>query len=339
MKKIFTAILIILVLAIAIFIGTIIQPKILTIGKKTTADKKVYKVALIYAGGAYEQAIIGLKDGLKNFGYSEGNNIEYISKDVQGDMNQVNSSALEMIELKPSAFYTVATPVTTQAWKTIGNKFPIVFNIVGDPIGAGFAKNYSSSGTNLTGCSNISAELSGKRLEIFKEAFPNLKKVVTFYDPTNAFSLLSIDNTRKAASTLGINLVEKQTKDLADLNSALSLIKAGEYDGIYITPDAMVVSKIELVISKALELGIPTMGHEETLAQKGVTITYGANFYQLGVQCASVIDAVLKGKQPQSIAIQVPKKLDIIINSHNLDLIKATITPEILGRSDKILSQ
>ena len=334
------AIIIIALLAffvLAVFIWAKYQSGIIIKNKQALNEQRIYKVGVVYAGGAYEQALAGLKEGLKNLGYIDGTNIVYIVKDVQGNMDAVQPAIADILKENPDLVYTISTPVTTQAWKAVGNNLPIVFNIVGDPIGAGFAKSYSSSETNLTGCSNISAELSGKRLEIFKDAFPNINKVVTFYNPGNSFSMLSISNSRKASQGVGVELAEMQTKDVAELESALNSIKPGEYDGIYITPDAMVVSKVELIVKKANELGIPTMGHEETLAQKGVAVTYGANFYQLGSQCSSVVDLILKGKRPGNIAIQIPKKLDIVINESTLGLLKTTTTPEILGRTDKII--
>jgi putative ABC transport system substrate-binding protein len=300
-------------------------------------SKKIYKVGIVYAGGVYEQAIVGMEKKLKEEGFIEGDNINYIVKNIEGDMETVNKAVIDIMKENPDLIYTISTPVTTKVWKEAGKDLPIVFNIVGDPIGAGFAKDYKSSGTNLTGCSNSSAELSGKRLGTFIDAFPNIKKVVTVYDPNNAFSALSISSTKSAAQILGVTLTELRIKSINDLDSILASINPGEYDGFYITPDASVVSKIDKVIRRAQELNIPTMGHEGSLAEKGATITYGANFYQLGYQCGSIVIAVLREKEPKGIPIQTPRKLEIVINqksSHELGLFPS---PEVLGRADKIL--
>lgn len=298
---------------------------------------RFHKIGVVYAGGSYDQAFLGLKEGLAERGYKENDKIKYEVKDVKGNLNEVKNAVDELMYDRVDVIYAISTPVTKSVWNIVKNKIPIVFNIVGDPIGGGFAASYSSSGSNLTGCSNMSAELSGKRLEIFKEAFPALKKVVTFYNPDNAFSLLSIANTRKATSGIGVYLSEVLVKDAKELSNALATITPAQYDGIYLTPDAMVISNADMVIQRSLELGIPVMGHEVSLAEKGVTLIYGADFYKLGVQCSEVMEMVLKGQDPKDVPIQIPKEFILVINTKNAAQIKLYPTQEILRRSDRLI--
>jgi len=300
-------------------------------------EEKIYKVAIVLLGGAYQEAVDGLIDELQNLGYAENENVFYYIKDTQGDKEAVGPATEELLQENPDLFYTVSTPVTTKVRDLVGDQLPIVFNIVGDPIGAGFAKSFSSPETNLTGCSNLSAGLSGKRLEVFKEAFPGLKRVITFYDPENTFSQLSIINTQEAAPKLGIEVTEVFVENIDDLEEALVVLEPGEYDGIYITPDAMVISRIELVVERAKDLGLPIMGHVETLAEKGVTITYGANFYKLGIQCASTVYYVLNGQKPQGIPLQTPRELNTVVNLKSAQETGVVVSPEILGKADIII--
>jgi putative tryptophan/tyrosine transport system substrate-binding protein len=304
---------------------------------KISKTEKIYKVGVVMTGGAYQQALDGLKKGLEGKGFREGQNLSFLVKDTRGNNDILESVIKELVAEKPDIIYSISTPVTTQVLKISGKQLPIVFNIVGDPIGAGFAKSYPMPETNLTGCSNLSAELSGKRLEIFKEAFPNIKKVVTFYNPDNAFSKISIENVRKSAPLLNIEVKEVFTKDKDELSKALADIKDGEFDGIFITPDAIVVSNADLIIKRSLELKLPTMGHEQTLAEKGVILTYGANFYNMGVQCASIAASILSGQSPQTTPIITPDKLDIVVNQKNLELMGLTISEKIPKEADKII--
>lgn len=304
---------------------------------QTFKEKRNYVIGVIHSGGAYQEALDGLQNELKNKGFVDGENLTFIVKNTGGSTQIDEATIKDILSKNPDVIYSISTPITSQVQKIVGNGVPIVFNIVGDPIGSGFVKNYSSPGTNLTGCSNLSAELSGKRLEIFKKAFPNIQSVVTFYNPENSFSLISIENTRKAAEALKIKLTEIKVKDKGELEKNLAQIGANEYGGIYITPDAMVVSNADVVVKKASELKIPTMGHEETLAEKGVTLTYGANFYRLGIQCASVVSDILEGQEPQNIPVRTPNKLDITINSKSTSDIKIEVSSEIQNMADKII--
>lgn len=304
---------------------------------KSPEEDKTYKIAVVLLGGAYSQALNGLKDEMKGLGYLEGKNIFYDVKDTKGDQKAIGQAVEELLKESPNLFYTISTPVTSKVWEIVKDRLPIVFNIVGDPVGAGLAASLSSSKNNLTGCSNLSAMLSGKRLEIFKEAFPYMKNTVTFYDPDNKFSQISINNTREAVPKLGVKVEEVPVKTVDDLAAALAALKPGQYDGIFLTPDAMVISKVELVVARAIELGLPVMGHEETLAEKGVTIIYGADFYQLGVQCAPTVLYVLRGQKPQDIPIQSPKQLYMVINLKTIQESNLIVSPEIMGKADKVI--
>ena len=305
--------------------------------KKTPGTERTYKVGVVMTGGAYQQALDGLKKGLEGKGYFEGRNVAYLVRDTRGSTDAVRPVTEELLGENPDVIYSISTPVTTQVSKIAGDRFPIVFNIVGDPVGAGFVKSYSTPGANLTGCSNRSAELSGKRLEIFKEAFPAIKKVITFYNPENKFSQISIENTREAAKILGVELGEVFVKDKEELAKALSQIQESQSDGIYITPDAMVVSNVDIIIKRSLEIKLPTMGHEQTLAEKGVTLTYGANFFRMGTQCASSVASVLSGQKPEGIPVVTPDKLEIAVNLKNINAMGQKIVEKVLKEADQVI--
>lgn len=302
-----------------------------------TTERKVYKVGVISPGGAYSEAFEGLRDGLTHLGYADGTNVSYIIKDMAGKNEQAPQMIEDLLAEKPDVIYSLSTPTTTKVKELVGNRIPVVFNIVGDPVGSGFIESFSAPGGNYTGCSNLSAELSGKRLEVFKSAFPSLKRVVTFYDPANKFSISSIENAKHAAAILQITLEEKQVKDVSELKTALDSVEAGQYDGIFNTPDSMVVSNIDVVIERAAELSIPVMGHEETLVRKGATLSYGASFYRLGHQCATLVDDVLQGANPADVPIGTPEKIELVINMKSFEGASHAISPEIIKRADKII--
>lgn len=299
--------------------------------------ERVYKVGVILLGGIYNDSVQGTIDEMKNLGYVSGENIIYDIKDTKGDNEAIAPATEELLRNNPDVIYAIATPVLTRVWKVVGDKLPIVFNNIGDPVGSKFVKSFASSENNLTGCSVLSSQLSGKRLEVFKESFPKIKKVITFYDPANSFSVLATQYTREAAPKLGIEVTEIHVKTVDDLKKALADIKPGQYEGIFVTPEAFIISKIELVITKAKELGLPVMAHEGTLADKGVTVTYGANFYKLGVQCASTLLYVLKGQKPQDIPIQAPRELEMVVNAKSAQESGFSIPSAVLEKADRVI--
>jgi len=296
------------------------------------------KIGVLYQGNSYKLAFDGLKDKLAEDGFAENENVIYLVKELS-DPAAAAEAAKDLISQGVAVFYSISTPVTSRVKEAVGETAPIVFNIVGDPVGAGFVKSFAEPGSNLTGCTNLSASLSGKRLEIFKQAFPGIKRVATFYDPTNKFSILSIENARQAATGLGVEIKEITVKSVEEIEKELAKLKPGEFNGFYNTPDARAVGQIGKIVSRANELKIPVMGHEEDLAERGATLTYGANFYRLGRDCAVVVENILNGSSPRTEPVISPSKLDLVINQTALDKIGLSISKEIQSRADKIIKQ
>src|SRR3989338_829198 len=303
-----------------------------------TEDKKTepVKIGVLYTSNSHKLAFDGLRDKMAEDDYKEGEKVEFIIKQI-ADPNAAASATKELLNAGVKLIYSIATPVTIAVKKEVDESFPIVFNIVGDPVGPGLVKSFSEPGMNVTGCTNLSVALSGKRLEIFKQAFPNIKRVVTFYDPANSLSKLSIEETRKAASGLGIEVKEVLVKSVEEIDAELAKLRPGEFDGFYNTPDTRVVGRIDKVVARANELKIPVMGHEEDLAVKGVALTYGANFYLLGRDCAIVVENIIRGHSPKTEPVISPSKLELIINQKTLDAIGKTISQPILSQADKII--
>lgn len=300
--------------------------------------KPPVKIGVLYHSTSYKLAFDGLRDKMAEDGYEDGDKVQFVIKELP-DPSAAATAAKELLAQGVKIIYSITTPVTTAVKKEIGDALPIVFNIVGDPIGPGFAKSFAEPGMNLTGCTNLSASLSGKRLDIFKQAFPNIKRVVTFYDPTNKFSVLSIEDTRRAAEGLNIQVKEVLVKSIEEIGMELAKLRPGEFDGFYNTPDARVVGQIDKIVARANELKIPVMGHEEDLASRGVAVTYGANFYRLGRDCAGVVENIIRGNSPMTEPVISPSKLDLVINQVALDKIGLNASKEILSQADKIIRQ
>ncbi|MEK7566716.1 MAG: ABC transporter substrate-binding protein [Patescibacteria group bacterium] len=336
MNKIYTASafigLFVVIFLVLLLTGNLPFEFTLSVGEKTPP----VKIGVLYSSASYKLAFDGLKSKMAEDGYKEGEDMEFLIKELP-DPNAATNAARELVTEGAAIIYSITTPVTTAVKKEVGESLPIVFNIVGDPIGPGFVKSFAEPGGNLTGCTNLSASLSGKRLEIFKNAFPHIKKVVTFYDPANAFSALSIQETRKAASGLGIEVKEVFVKNADEIDLELAKLQPGVYDGFYNTPDSRVVGRINKVVARANELKIPVMGHEEDLANRGVAITYGANFYLLGRDCAVVVENIMRGHSPRTEPVISPSKLDLVINQKTLDTIGRVASQQILSQADKII--
>ncbi len=300
--------------------------------------EKVYRVGVVSYGGAHDEAIKGLQEGMVDLGYVEGSNIIYDVVNAQGSEQKVGEAVQKFIADKTDAIYSITTPITKIVFgltKELG--LPVVFNVVSDPVGSGYAKSFSSSGTNMTGCSNIVGETGGKRLEIFKQIIPGLKRVLVLYDPKNKFAQDGIALLRPNAKALGIILIEKLVYSKEDVIKTMEEIRPGEYDGFFHLGEAKVSGAAEDVIRIANEKNLPTLAHEVSFAEKGMLAVYGPSWRLLGRQCAWNMDNVLKGVKPTDIPIQAPEKLDLVVNLKTAANLGIEIPKEVLIKTDRII--
>lgn len=301
---------------------------------KQKAPNRIYRIGVVSYGGAHNEVISGLRDGLKKLGYEEGRDVVYDVVDAGGVEAKARSAAEKFLNDKVDAVYSASTPVTTQVADVI-KETPVVFNIVSDPVGSGLTKSMISSGNNLTGCSNFVAQTGPKRLEILKSILPKVKSVLVLYDPTNSFSNGAITTLRYAADILDIDLAEKQIGSKEEVVKVMNDIKPGEYDAFFHLGEAKVSSAADQVIAIANRIKLPTFAHEESLTRKGMLAAYGPSWQALGEQCAETMDKVLQGTAPADIPIQIPKKIEFIINLSTAKTLDINIPEEVLRSADK----
>lgn len=158
---------------------------------------KVYRVGVIFEGGSYSVAIDGLKDGLKDLGWTEGKNYVLETRDLKGDRKAAEAAARSIERDKGDLIYTVSTSVTTAVKRATG-EVPIVFAIGDDPVAAGLVESFARPGGRMTGVHNASSDLTAKRLEVLKSILPEMRRVVTFYDPGNATAIAGAKSARAA---------------------------------------------------------------------------------------------------------------------------------------------
>lgn len=298
--------------------------------------RKVYNIGIVSFGGAHNEVITGLKDGLRALGYEEGTSVVYDVVDAAGSDQKAREAAEKFLAEDVDAVYSASTPVTTQVVGVIKTK-PVVFNIVSDPVGSGLVKSMVSSGNNLTGCSNFVAQTGPKRLEILKSVLPQAQKILVLYDPDNSFSKKAIVVLRQGARTVGVTLAEKLVHSKDEVISTMAAIKPGEFDAFFHLGEAKVSAAADNVIAMANQVKLPTMAHEESLAQKGMLVVYGPSWQALGRQCASTMDKILKGVKPRDIPIQIPDRMEFVLNLKTAKLLGITVPDKVLADVDKFV--
>ncbi|HGP5207214.1 TPA: ABC transporter substrate-binding protein, partial [Vibrio cholerae O1] len=263
----------------------------------------------------------GLLDGLKAKGYEEGKNLEFDYKTAQGNPAIAVQIARQFVGENPDVLVGIATP-TAQALVSATKTIPIVFTAVTDPVGAKLVKQLEQPGKNVTGLSDLSPV--EQHVELIKEILPNVKSIGVVYNPGEANAVSLMELLKLSAAKHGIKLVEATALKSADVQSATQAI-AEKSDVIYALIDNTVASAIEGMIVAANQAKTPVFGAATSYVERGAIASLGFDYYQIGVQTADYVAAILEGKEPGSLDVQVAKGSDLVINKTAAEQLGITI--------------
>jgi putative ABC transport system substrate-binding protein len=297
---------------------------------------KVYRVGLILEGGPYYAVVEGLKDGLREFGFEESKQFLFEIRDLKGNRRAAEEAARNLERGKVDLIYAVATSVAIAA-KRATTDVPIVFVMGGDPVVAGLVESYARPGSRLTGIHYLSNDLTGKRFEILKEILPKLRKVVTFYDPSNQTAMSNATSAREAAQRLKVELVERHVRSAEELQLDLRNLQAQEADAYFYTGDAMVSSQAEFIIAATRAKKLPTMFQDPGLVAQGALVGYGVSYYEVGRLSAKYVQRILAGSSPKNLPVESLSKLELAVSLKTARELGVTIPQSVLFRADKVI--
>jgi putative ABC transport system substrate-binding protein len=297
---------------------------------------KVHSVGVILQGGPYYAVIDGLREGLRELGFEEGKHFVLQIRDTKGDLKGVEEAARSLAQAKVNLLYTLATSVTI-ATRGATADIPVVFCVGADPVAEGLVDSIAKPGGRLTGVHFQTRDLTAKRLEIMKEIFPKVRRVITFYDSGNRVATEAAKLAREEAKRLGLNFVERHTTSVEELRKALQALKAGEADAYFFVQDAMVVSQAQLIIDTAKAKRLATMFQEGSLVAQGGLASYGLSFYEAGRVSAKYVQRILAGTNPKDLPVETVHKLYLVVNLRTARELGLTIPPNVLARADRVI--
>jgi putative tryptophan/tyrosine transport system substrate-binding protein len=288
------------------------------------------------AGLDETQTLKGFKEGLKKAGYNEGESIIFEVQDVKGAREQLQRGIDELVSKKVDVILTTGTRATRAAMATT-KQIPIVFRHPADPVTLGLVKDVNRPGGNVTGVAAFSLNANQKRLEVFKQVVPTLRRIHIFYDANNRFSPDNFAAAEKSAGQLKLEVLEHPVKTADEFKSSLNQMEVKPGDAIFQIADDLVESQAPVLLEEAKKRKMATMFHEEVWASKGSLAAYGPNYYEMGRQAADLVQKILKGAQPKDLAVAHANKFDLAINLRTASSIGLKIAPEVLKQADKVI--
>ncbi|EGR1510771.1 ABC transporter substrate-binding protein [Vibrio vulnificus] len=274
----------------------------------------------------------GLLDGLKAKGYVEGENLEFDYKTAQGNPAIAVQIARQFVGESPDVLVGIATP-TAQALVSATRSIPVVFTAVTDPVGAKLVKSMEQPGKNVTGLSDLSPV--SQHVDLIKELLPNAKAIGVVYNPGEANAVTLVELLKKSAAEKGLKVVESTALKSADVQSATQAI-AAKSDVIYAPTDNTVASAIEGMIVAANQAKKPVFGGATSYVEKGAIAGLGFDYYQVGVQTADYVAAILEGQEPGKLDVKVATGSDLVVNQGTAEKLGITIPASVLSRATDV---
>jgi len=272
---------------------------------------------------------------LHELGWIEGRTIEIEYRWADGRSERLADIAAELVRLKVAIIVTGGTAATTAAQQAT-SVIPIVFGTAGDPVGLGLVASLSRPGGNITGMSNQSADLPGKRLELLRGLVPNLQRVAVMANVGGRIGLLEMAEVRTAAQKLGLQFVPVEIRRAEDIAPALDAVK-GKADALYVVTEPLVnTNRVKINILTNAER-LPTIHGEKGYVEAGGLMSYGANYSELFRRAAEQVDKILRGAKPGDIPVEQPTKFDLAINLTTAKALGITVPQSMLVAADEVI--
>jgi putative ABC transport system substrate-binding protein len=303
--------------------------------KVRAQQSRIYRIGYL-APARIPHLIEALQQGLREFGYIEGRNLTIEYRFEQGGMATIDALAAELVQLNPDMIVTVGSPPVVAA-KRATSTIPIVMATAGDPLSLGVVESLARPGGNVTGVTLFGSELSGKRVELLKEAVPGAARIAVLGNGRNVLTKLLWQGTLTATKPLGLEARLFQVQELADLPSIFSAIAQYGADGLIVLSDALFNSSRQTIVGLAAKHHLPTVYEAKDFADAGGLISYGPNIDEMTRRSAAFVDRILKGAKPADLPIQQPTKVELVINHGTARALGLIIPHGLLARADEVI--
>jgi putative ABC transport system substrate-binding protein len=291
---------------------------------------------LFYGAPELALEIDAFRQGLRELGYVEGQNINVEYRFARGQVGKLPELAAELARLKVEVIVSPTTPASMAA-KQATSTIPIVIAGVADPVGAGLVTNFRRPGGNITGLASISAELGGKRLELLKGIVPDALRVGVLYNPDDRSNVLVLKELQAAAPAVGLELHPVEVRAASDFKDAF--VKMGEQrvHAFFGAAGVLTYANRQMIVDLAANERLPAMWGHRQFVDVGGLMSYAVNFYDQCRRAAAYVDQILKGTKPGDLPVQQPTRFEFIINLKTAKALGVTVPTKLLALAEEVI--
>jgi len=300
---------------------------------------KVHRIG--YLGGssnAITSNVHVFRQALRELGYIEGKNVSLEARSSEGNNERVPALLAELIQLKVDVLVSTNS-AAIRAAKNVTNAIPIIMVTNQDPVATGFINSLTHPGGNVTGVTTLTRDLTGKRLELFKELVPKMSCVGIFLDGNSSLSTAALKDYQAAVGALKLRVQVLDVRDpnpdfLGALDRALTKEPIG---GVIAVRDGLINLNSRRIADLALKKRLPSMFERGEYVQGGGLVSYANSDSETFKRVAALVDKILKGAKPADLPVEFPTKFELVINLNTAKQISLTIPPNVLARADRVI--
>jgi putative ABC transport system substrate-binding protein len=275
------------------------------------------------------------KKGMAALGWVEGHNIRFEERGPSGP-EQVPIYAAELARLAPDLIFVASSPVL-QAMRHATSDIPIVFAAVVDPVGQGFVSSLARPGGNITGFANVEFGVASKKLDLLKKLAPTIDRVAYLYDPSQPAAIGEWAEIEAAAPSLALHAVKMPVRTADDIERVIAALAGEPNASLFVTPGPATVEHANLIVKLAAQYRLPSVFPRRQFVEAGGLASYGTDVIDLCRRAASYVDRILKGEKPRDLPVQLPVKLQFVVNLKTAKTIGLDISAYVLAITDEVI--
>ena len=283
-----------------------------------------------------QNRVTAFAQALQQLGWSVGQNARLHYRWGDGTSATMQKYAAELVALAPDVILadsSAALSPLLQATQTI----PIVFAIVADPVGAGYAETLARPGGNATGFTPFEYGVAGKWLELLKEIAPRVTRAAVLRDPAIAAGPGQFGALQAVAPSLGVELRAVNVRDADEIERSIAGFAQGSNGGLVVTGSAAAAAHRDLIVTLAARHRLPAVYNARLYGERGGLVCYGADFLDQFRRAAGYADRILKGEKPADLPVQAPTKYELVINLKTAKALGLDVPPSLLARADEVI--
>jgi putative tryptophan/tyrosine transport system substrate-binding protein len=300
------------------------------------AQGRHVRVGLLAPVAPRPDMVSALREGLRNRGYIEGQNLSIELRWPKGSFAQNPEVTAELVRSNVDVIVAWTTPAVTAA-RAATSTIPIVIVGVSDPMGLGFVRNLARPGGNITGVSNLAADISTKVVELLNDIVPSSKHIGIIFNPNNPASPLQLSGAEAGVRALGLKVTRAGASTPEDYRHAFERLNAERVQGVVLLADPSLIDHAAQIADLAKTARLPTVFQRRENVEAGGLLSYGSNLRGEFRQAANYVDRILRGASPAELPVEQPTTFELVINLETAKAIDLSMPQSLLERANEVI--